>query len=89
MAQDAILFTMITYMPVVNSSYAYAIQTKDDELFNVASNTEDVQAIKYGNKIAACFYNKDIKSFEYGSKTYELTNDFVDGEGAFQVFEVK
>lgn len=84
--------TMITYMPIDTSndnSYAYSIQTKDEDKFIVARNDKNVQAIKCGDKIAACFYNKDIDSFYYDGKTYELTTDFVDGQGAFQVFEVE
>ncbi|MCQ2794996.1 MAG: hypothetical protein MJ214_02140 [Bacilli bacterium] len=81
--------TMITYMPIVGKSYAYSIQTDKNDKFIVAHNSTDIQAIEYGDKIAACFYDKDIDSFEYDTKTYKLTNDFVDGQGAFQVFDVQ
>lgn len=87
--EDVSSDTMITYMPVINNSYAYSIQTKNENVFDVASNTENIQAVKYGDKIAACFYNKDEKAFTYDDKTYELTNEFVDGQGAFQVFDLQ
>ncbi|MCQ2792134.1 MAG: hypothetical protein MJ208_01275 [Bacilli bacterium] len=89
--EDVENHTMITYMPIAGDSYAYSIQTKNDEIFDVASNTEDVQAIKYGDKIVACFYSadKDKQKFNYGGEDYQLTNTFVDGQGAFQIFAVK
>lgn len=86
--------TMIAYMPIDNESkYAYSIQTKNEDAFAVASNTTDVQAIVLpGNKkIAAVFYSKDKtkQSFEYNTKKYELSKEFIDGQGAFEVFDIK
>ncbi len=92
--------TMIAYLPIDttnNNSYAYTIQTKSKiDLFSLVTNTEDVQAVRLPNyKIAACFYNKDPEkqTFKYnsgrGEQEYKLTNQFIEGQGGFQVFDIK
>lgn len=72
-----------------NKTYAYSIQptSKKDTNFKVAINNENIQAVELPNgKIAACFYNKNEKAFDYDGKTYTLTKEFVDGLGAYQIF---
>jgi len=83
---------MMAYMQIPSdNSYAYSIQTTNDKNFIVANNDKYVQAVVLpGNKqIAAVFYDKENCKFKYLGKDYELTKTFIDGQGAFEVFDIK